>query len=467
MLLCREEFVMYGMLNTSKKTAKFEAEEYTYYENSKCIALYDGLPSEQIEWYLNLAEADNDWMRAFWGPFLLILFQKESGRLFITQHLFGNGKNIYIIKQNDTIYFASSLVKIKQFSNILFRLNKAMLPYYFYNGFLPGSHTLIEGVQKLEPGVSILIDNDGIHKRILPFIHSEESETEDLTQVYKEALSNSIYKVTKDTFAPISIALSGGFDSNCILYSIRDQRPKESIHAFSIGGVDGIDETGTAKQIADLYDGVTFSSAFVSPNTLEHLDEIVMTLDGAVYERGIFLQYELAKLLKANSIKHIICGECADQVFHQNTYKSIPNDTFLYGYLDTPYHMAGYVVLKKSRLFMNSFGVDARYPFLTSEMIDVGFRSRMLNGTTKEFHKMQCRELLPPSILNLIYKQGGSTNLASLFPEGFDCAAELSKRIYYSPDFMLTEKYDFDETVRDYYLSLLYLESFEKQFCDL
>ena len=109
----------------------------------------------------------------------------------------------------------------------------------------------------------------------------------------------------------------------------------------------------------------------------------------------------------------------------------------------------------------------ARYPFLTSEMIDVGFRSRMLNGTTKEFHKMQCRELLPPSILNLIYKQGGSTNLASLFPEGFDCAAELSKRIYYSPDFMLTEKYDFDEAVRDYYLSLLYLESFEKQFCDL
>ena len=124
---------MYGMLNTSKKTAKFEAEEYTYYENSKCIALYDGLPSEQIEWYLNLAEADIDWMRAFWGPFLLILFQKESGRLFITQHLFGNGKNIYIIKQNDTIYFASSLVKIKQFSNILFRFNKAMLPYYFYN----------------------------------------------------------------------------------------------------------------------------------------------------------------------------------------------------------------------------------------------------------------------------------------------------------------------------------------------
>lgn len=449
------------------RIADFECEEYQFVENNTCIAFFDGQPSNLLESFLSEANSDIDWMEAFIGPFVLVVYYKITGRIHIVQHYFGNGKNLYFCRNEEKIVLASSLNSIKKVTSMCFRLNVPMLPYYFYNGFLPGTHTLIDGVQKLETGTTVIIDGNLIRKDKMSFSDKyTDSVSCGLDEAYAAALEKSILDVTRDIIEPFPIALSAGYDSNCILYNIIRLLPDQPINAFSVGGVNGVDETGTAARIARCYQSVSFRSAFVSPETLDHLDEIVSALEGSVYERGIFLQYELASLLKATAIKHLICGECADQVFHKNTYSYVPDNTFLYGYLDTPFQMAVYVVLKKNRMIMDSFGIETRYPFLTPRMIEIGYKTRHMNGNTKEFHKAQCKKFLPLEVVGLIAKQGGSTNLASLFPEGFDCSAELEKRKFYSADFKLTGKYDHQEAIRDYYLSLLYLESFEKQFCD-
>lgn len=456
---------MYGTFDAGKGSLSIQNVEYRCYENNKCVAFYDGHPSNRLEVLLEDPNFESDWMEAFIGPFVLIMLEKNSGELLITQHLFGNGKNLYLCKKDDMICLASSLRELKKIVQISFKLNEPMLPYYFYNGFLPGNHTLIQGVQKLEAGVCLVMDETGIHKRTLSFT-AMDTDHASLVDEYKNALDSSIRDVTQDIMEPVSLALSGGYDSNCILYSMKKRWPDKKLNAFSVGGIHGIDETRTAAHIAGLYETVNFKAAFVSPDTLKHLDEIVAALEGSVYERGVFLQFELAKLLQSNSIPNLICGECADQVFHQNTYVSIPKNTFLYGYLDTPYQMAAYVVLQKSRMVMGAFGVDTRYPFLTPQMIAVGYKSRKLNGVTKEFHKAQCKNMFPQEVLDSIAKQGGATDLGSLFPDGFDCSTKLEGRKYYSTDFKLTGKYSHEEAARDYYVSLLFLESFEKQFCD-
>ncbi len=455
---------MYGVFEPQKRAMSIEEEEYTRYESGRCVALYDGKPSDLLLPMLDECIFNADWTKAFISPFTLILIKKDCRQMLITQHLFGSGKGLYLCKRSGIIYFSSSLRRLKKLTGMPFKLNVPMLPHYFYNGFLAGRHTLIEGVQKLEAGTYAVIDENGIHKGALSFAFDDTANSPE--QQYQSALESSIYDVVNDIEGDISVALSGGYDSNCILHSIKKNWRNKKVNAFSIGGARGVDETKTAAKIAEFYDDVSFKTAFVTPDTLRSLDEIVSILEGAVYERGIFLQYELAKLLKANSISNLICGECADQVFHQNTYNAIPENTFLYGYMDTPCQMAAYTVLPKNRTMMSAFGVDARYPFLTPQMLDSGYKTRFLNGKTKEFHKAQCKKILPKEVLDLITKQGGSTNLDSLFPEGYECSKELEKCKYYSSDFMLTGKYDHDEAVRDYYLSLLYLESFEKQFCD-
>ena len=54
----------------------------------------------------------------------------------------------------------------------------------------------------------------------------------------------------------------------------------------------------------------------------------------------------------------------------------------------------------------------------------------------------------------------------SLMDAGTDYEELCKTCRYYDPEFRYTEKYSKKEAVMDYYLSLKYIESFERQFCD-
>ena len=82
---------MYVIYDKKSNQLKFESCEYTCFETTSVIVLYDGIPSPFFQEMLDHANANVDWMRACAGPFLLLLYIKESGDLILTQHLIGNG----------------------------------------------------------------------------------------------------------------------------------------------------------------------------------------------------------------------------------------------------------------------------------------------------------------------------------------------------------------------------------------
>lgn len=410
-----------------------------------------------------------DFSNNFIGPYILLVFDKLKKNLTITQHLFGGPTNLYFFQEDELLYFGTTLAVMKQLSKIPFRLNVAMLPHFLYNGFLPKSHTLIQAIYKLPAGSRLQINHMGVYlyKMNLCEIYKSESISDHIVDYHhtlKEAVRKSLPDL-RDYCQPYSIALSSGYDSNFILYQIQKLSPNATLQVYSIGGVKGIDETQTAAKIARLYPNTVFHKSLVSPTTFNHLDDIVKRLDGSVYERGIFLQYELAKKLNEHNLNHLICGECADQVFNVNTYAET-SDTFLFDYTNTPYEMATNVVLKKSTLMLKSFGIKGLYPYLDSNVLRLGYQIRHLNGVNKEFHKKQCEQLFSNQLIGLIAKQGGTTALESLFEEGFDVLSSAKKCKFYKADFMITQKFDREEAIRDYYVTLRYLESFERQFCD-
>lgn len=55
--------------------------------------------------------------------------------------------------------------------------------------------------------------------------------------------------------------------------------------------------------------------------------------------------------------------------------------------------------------------------------------------------------------------------MSCLFNKGFDIETALKKCKYYDPKFEFTLRYSKEEAKKDYYLTLKYVESFEKQFC--
>ena len=276
-----------------------------------------------------------------------------------------------------------------------------------------------------------------------------------------DALTQSLGK--RDS---INLALSGGFDSNMLLYLVKSLFPTTKVDCFSVGGTIGTNEISTAYSIAQKYDNVNFTSALVSSSTLDSFDDIVFRLQGCTYERGIFLQYELAKMLHSHNCTHLICGECADQVFHSDSYKDLDEGRFLYGYKESPFEMASYVVLKKSAVMLNSFGITGIYPYLDTGVVEIGAMTRLKNGDNKAFHRQQCKKYIPKDIFNSLCKVGGSTQLLPLMDKGKDYEMLCKKSKYYDSTFRFTEKYPRQESIMDYYLSLQFIESFERQFCD-
>ena len=399
-------------------------------------------------------------------PFLHIEYDAHQGRLVLTSGFLGTALTTYLALESDRLYISDSLLRIKSVLHRRFSLNVQVLPYFFYNGFLPGEHTLVKGIYKLPPKKRIIAEKGSVrmedNEMALPETRGDGQPAEELyDETMRSAVSRSLPDAEKYT-----VALSGGFDSNYLLYMIKKIKPRARIDCFSVGGTVGVDETKTAEKISKMYEDTAFFSTLVSSDTLRHLDEIVYRLEGSVYERGIFLQYELAKMLHEHHCTHLICGECADQVFHPKTYSPTPGDTFLFGYADTPYEMASYVVLKKSAEMLRSFGIRGIYPYLDEAVIKLGYLTRTENGDNKAFHRAQCERRLPSSVYGLLKKIGGSTELLPLMDEGTDYEGLCRDSRYYDPSFRYTEKYSKKEAVMDYYLSLKYIESFERQFCD-
>lgn len=174
------------------------------------------------------------------------------------------------------------------------------------------------------------------------------------------------------------------------------------------------------------YDNVSLTCSRTDSETLSHLPDIVWRLEGAVFERGIFLQYELARLVAESGISYLICGECADQVMNMRYLdkgalemsgsKKVTNKEF-------PYYYGNNMVLKKNGVMANSFGIDCRYPYLDDEFISIAKALRLRNGFNKQFHVDNCRRVLPRGIVENIAKKGGATDCHSLF----NSSAEISE----------------------------------------
>lgn len=455
------------LLNYDKVSGKVKviADKWHITEDSNKWILFDGHLSKETIGTKILCEPQAASAENFCDPYIMFLYDKARCELSIYQHLFGGKTQLYFCSSATHYYFSDSLKTILLHYKLTPRLNTAMLPYYFYNGFLPAEHTLIQGIYKLPPLCTAFICRNNV--KLLPVPRLTEKEPlfgEEAKEAYHEVISAAIKKCHPCT-KEYSVALSGGYDSNCILSYLKAAEPEKAIHAFSVGGVSGIDETVTAQKIASVYDKVRFSSSLVDSHTLDYMDDIVLRLEGSVYERGIFLQYELAKLIAENNSQHVICGECADQIFNANLFKKPDDNIFFYDYEHTPLEMGSYIVLKKSTLMLRSFNIDGYYPFLVPSVMDLSQKIAQINHTTKEFHKQCCMERLDERIKPMIAKQGGSTSLLPLLEDTFSLVRKIHNSKFYTPDFMLLKHYTMDEALRDRYLSLLFLESFEKQFC--
>ncbi len=157
---------------------------------------------------------------------------------------------------------------------------------------------------------------DPSQKTILPILHSQDflSSTKLDLGFIENSLKNSIQ--TKLTSSKnLTISLSGGIDSTLILGLIRKTLPDLKINAISIKFAHSIDETQTAKKIADFFE---------TDHEIISIENYLLELPTAISIVGLpfwdIHWYYIAKNAKDKS-NFLASGDGGDELFGGYTFR--------------------------------------------------------------------------------------------------------------------------------------------------
>lgn len=353
------------------------------------------------------------------GVYIAVIFDKINKTVSVFHDRSTSSAVLYYAEYNEKIYISTSLKRILYETGMSRWFNENSVEDFITNGYIYGEDTLIKDIYKLKAFHCLKISKDAVRQSRVSYYLREMTKGEAL-DAFKPSLDKAVEKCF-DGENEINLPLSSGFDSNYIAY-VASEKGNAPINAFSVGGKFGKNELPVVESNVKHYNRMNLKSALTDKDTLQNLPDIVWRLEGSVYEVGLFLQYELAKLVSDSGKKHLICGECADQVMNKYYLqedrlfpKKADGEALYYEFSEYPFIFGNYLILKKNGILANSFGVETRYPYLDNEVVSVSHALRNVNGKDKRVHTANCEECLPNEILKNMSKIGGATECHSLF----------------------------------------------------
>jgi asparagine synthase (glutamine-hydrolysing) len=212
------------------------------------------------------------------GFFAFGFLDSLSGELILGRDRFGI-KPLYYSDSPQNFSFASSIAALEKAHSKL-EINPQSLSSYLQLSYIPAPHSIYEGVQKLEPGNYLIINDHGIkiaryYEPSSKGINSTHLSEDDIVNTFRELLRKSVQRrMISDV--PVGTFLSGGFDSSIITKLASDE--VKGIPSFSIGFPDHpfFDESQKAADIAK-YLGVEHHIIELSESEIE--EKLISVLD--------------------------------------------------------------------------------------------------------------------------------------------------------------------------------------------
>ncbi len=416
-----------GIYDILKRENNFSNCDCSFAENEKLSLCVVGEEADKT-----LAKLQNKFKSADYAIikdidalFIAVIFDKIEKKLHIFSDLFSSEFNLYYTTADNKFYYSTSLKWLLKASGIRREFDRIGVDEFLTNGFILGKSTLLKDVSKLTAGVEIAVDNNGVSENTIAVSDDKLSKSEAKTSLLK-SLQKKIVSCA-DGKKTINMPISGGYDSNLILNTMVNNTDSE-IKTFSIGENSETNEIVRVRENMKLYKDVEFNVSIVDNNFFELFSDMVWRLDGCVYESGIVLQYALAKAVSEKNGRDLICGEYADQLMNKNfdtdrkkaLSKKHPQFRH-FTYLENPYVMGSMIILKKSAVMLNSFGVTGHYPFASESLTPFSNALADENGTNKKYYITQCVKVFPQEVVNNIAKEGGTTtNQALISDEMFE-----------------------------------------------
>ena len=253
------------------------------------------------------------------GVFSFCIYDTTKKNIFLARDRFGIKPLYYSINEKH-IVFSSSVKGIINYKNNK-QINPIALNYQFtLHSAVPAPHTIISGINKLEPGCIMNISKSG-KKYTNKYFDIETIEISDLSDIEiieksKFLLNEAIRKRLKVADVPVGILLSGGLDSSLI--TAISKKFKDKISTYSIGFKSINEEIGNEFYYSDIVSKnfkTKHSKYNISDDELyENLDNVIQDMSEPMFSQDSSAFYLLSKKV-SQSEKVVLSGQGADEVF--------------------------------------------------------------------------------------------------------------------------------------------------------
>jgi asparagine synthase (glutamine-hydrolysing) len=264
------------------------------------------------------------------GMFAFAIWDKLEKKLTLVKDRMGV-KPLYYSVYNDTLYFSSEQ-KALFTAGVPLKIAEEGLEEYIFNRFVAGENTLYQNINKVLPGHSMTVYQNGrIETEKWWDLKTEiqnQAKIKDPLEWFKATFDDSV-RLRMISDVPVGVLLSGGLDSSSILASLKKQQ-YENIQSFNIGFKDEEhNESHLARMLSEklgygfntlqLEDEALYSSLL---KATYFQDEPIMHLN----EPHLFAISELAK----PSVKVLLSGEGADELMGGYVrYKALEHPSLL------------------------------------------------------------------------------------------------------------------------------------------
>jgi asparagine synthase (glutamine-hydrolysing) len=249
------------------------------------------------------------------GMFAFAVWDVSRRELFLARDRLGI-KPLFYAPIDGGLVFASELKAILQVPEIDRRLSWSAVGHLFTFLSSPASHSIVDGVHKLEPAHRALISSNGdltIDRYWDVAFEPNEQATEDELVERLRALLDESVALHLRSDVPLGVFLSGGIDSSAVLATMSRLVPGQ-VKTFSIGfNEDGYNEIPHARRVAKVF-GTDHHELTLEPQTADLLEDLTWYLDEPFGDSSAIPTYMVSKLA-AGHVKVVLTGDGGDEIF--------------------------------------------------------------------------------------------------------------------------------------------------------
>lgn len=256
------------------------------------------------------------------GMFAFAIWDRKRQLLFCARDRVGI-KPFYFSQTNDAFRFASNTQALLAAGGVDTAIDSLALHHQLtLHAVVPAPRTILKGIRKLAPGMTMTVDLHGkVTTRQYWHLSAQRPQQprseQEWQQLIHDALAKAVHRRHAISDVPVGVLLSGGLDSSLLVALLAEQGVKD-LTTFSIGFEDHPEERGNEFEYSDAvakHFGTRHHQYHI-PNdeVLRRLPEAIDNMAEPMVGQDAVAFYLLAEAV-SKEVKVVLSGQGADEAF--------------------------------------------------------------------------------------------------------------------------------------------------------